>query len=112
MHSAKRRQKNPISKEKDENYWKQRGHQEDYKSTLSQKTAMNARGSEKGVKRFTTTMEWSEEIGMDPTTKAFEPGHRVVERSLTRKSEAQAGDSIRVKGRCWRCNQEGHSGHA
>jgi hypothetical protein len=39
---SKRHQKNPISKEKDENYWKQRGHQEGYKGTLSQKTMMNA----------------------------------------------------------------------
>ena len=31
-------------------------------------------------------------------TIAFEPGRRVVERSPTRNSEAQAGDPIGVKG--------------
>ena len=109
QHSAKRRKKNPISKEKYENHWKQRGHQEDYQSTLSQKT----------------TMEWSEEIDMDEeaadarwsdtntTTRAFNPGRsRVVERSPTCNSETQGGDPIGVKGRGWRCNQEGHSGQA
>ena len=80
VRSAKRRQKDPISKEKDENDWKQRGHQESYKSTLPQKFTMNTRGSEKGVGRSITTTEWSEEIdmaeeasdmrwsGRDPTT--------------------------------------------
>ena len=45
---------------------------------------------------------------MNPTTRAFKPGHRVVERLPTRNTETQAGDPIGVKGRCWRC----HSGRA
>ena len=85
---------------------------------------MNARGSEKDMRKSTTIMEWSEEIDMDeeayntrwsdmnPTTRAFKPGRRVVERLPTRNSETQAGDPIGVKGTCWKCNQEGHNGRA
>ena len=46
----------------------------------------------------------------DTTTEAFEPGCGIVEMGPTGGSEAQAGVSLVAKGRCWRCNQEGHSG--
>jgi hypothetical protein len=124
QHFAKRCQKDPISKEKDENYWKQRGPQEVYKSTLWKDTMMKTRSSEKGVERSITTMEWcavrnTDEVaserswhGMNPTAKAFEPRRKVVDMSLQSNNKAQIGDSTMVEEKCWRCHQEGHHGQA
>ena len=49
---------------------------------------------------------------MDTTPDEFEPGGGVVKMTPTRGSEAQAEIPLVAKGKCWRCNQEGHSGRA
>ena len=45
-------------------------------------------------------------------TITLEHGQRAEERSPSYKNEAQAGDPIKMKGKCWRCDLEGHSGRA
>ena len=44
--------------------------------------------------------------------RAVEPGGTAVVMTPKHGREAQTGGSLVPKGRFWRCNQEGHSGHA
>jgi hypothetical protein len=53
--------------------------------------------AEINMDEFASVRSWS---GVDPTAKAFEPGHRVVEMTPPGNNKDKVGASIEVKGRC------------